>query len=66
MKQYKCLENVQKEDVIEMGFEELKVLATQVTIEIETEKMKQFLLNIIDVRDAESDSRVITFPKRTE
>ena len=63
MKTFKCLEEIQKEDVVNMEFDNLRVLAAEVGKEIETEKMKQFLLNILDVRDAETDCRIIDFTK---
>ena len=63
MKTFKCLEEIQKEDVLGMEFDNLRVLIAEVNREAEVEKMKQFLLNIIDVRDAETDCRIIDFTK---
>ena len=63
MKTFKCLEEIQKEDVIGMEFDNLRVLVTEVNREVEIEKMRQFLLNIIDVRDVETDCRIIDFTK---
>ena len=63
MKQFKCLEEIQKEDVLDMEFDNLRVLVEEVGKEAETEKMKQFLLNILDVRDAETNPRIIDFTK---
>lgn len=63
MKTIKCLEEIQKEDVVGMEFDNLIVLVAEVNKEIETEKMKQFLLNILDVRDAETNPRILDFTK---
>lgn len=59
----KCLEGIEKEDIANMGFDELKVFIAEVNKEVETERMRQFLLNTIDIRDAESDCRVLDFTK---
>ena len=56
---YECLKNIEKEDVEQMSFEKLKLLAERINREQWMSKAKQEILSILDVRDAQTDPRII-------
>uniref|UniRef100_A0A6M3IFC2 Uncharacterized protein n=1 Tax=viral metagenome TaxID=1070528 RepID=A0A6M3IFC2_9ZZZZ len=56
---YECLKDISKEDVEKMSFEELKLLAERMNQEKWTAQTRQQILNVLDIRDAEHDPRVI-------
>jgi hypothetical protein len=56
---YECLNEIKKEDVEQMSFEELKLLAERISREQWAAKVKQEILSILDVRDAQHDPKII-------
>ena len=56
---YECLKNIEKEDVEQMSFEKLKLLAERINREQWMSRAKQEILSILDVRDAQTDPRII-------
>jgi len=56
---YECLKDISKEDVEQMSFEELKLLAEQINKEQWASKARHEILSILDIRDASHDPRII-------
>ena len=56
---YECLNEIEQEDVKQMSFEELQLLAERINKEQWAFKARQEILSILDVRDATADSKTI-------
>lgn len=56
---YECLKEIEKEDVEQMSFEELRLLAENISKEEWVFAARQKILNILDVRDATADPKII-------
>lgn len=56
---YKCLKDIEQEDVEQMSFEELQLLAENMSKEQWAFKARQEILSILDVRDATTDPKII-------
>ena len=56
---YECLKDIEQEDVKQMSFEELKLLAERINKEQWAAKVRQEILSILDIRDATHDPRII-------
>lgn len=56
---YECLKEIEKEDVEQMSFEELQLLAEKISKEQWAFKARQEILSILDVRDASHDPKII-------
>ena len=56
---YECLKEIEKEDVEQMSFEELQLLAERISKEQWAFKARQEILSILDIRDATPDPKII-------
>ena len=56
---YECLNEIEKEDVEQMSFEELQLLAERMSQEQWTFKTRQQILSVLNIRDATPDPKII-------